>query len=387
MRLLIDSTQVPLARTGVGIYAEHLIEELALLLGSEDTVFVLIQSDDRPMRELVAAYPILHPIVISSALFRNRAMLGLYEQCVLPLVALLYRIDLIHSLHYTFPLICPSRRVVTIHDLTFSLWPKMHTRARRIIMPFFTKMALRRAEGVLFVSDSTRKDAEQVFGVSRNMRCVIPLGVEDKYFLAVVEAQLERTILRLGIDRPYVLFLGTLEPRKNVIRLVQAFELVGKQHTEHLLVIVGGLGWHYEPALQAIDTSPLKGRIRYLGYISESDKIDLIAGCDLLAYPSLYEGFGLPVLEGMAVGVPVVTSNISSLPEVAGDAAILIDPTSVEQIVAAIDSVLSDEIEEDRLRKAGRERAGHFSWKKTAELTYAAYRTLVANSGSRASKS
>lgn len=373
MRILIDSSQIPVARTGVGVYAEHLIREIAALLRPEDMLFVLVQDDDELLLHDIAAQPNVRAIRLRSHFFRSRLLLAFYEQIFLPWVLLYCRIDLIHSLHYTFPFLCPCSRIVTLHDMTFFLWPQMHTRARRIVMPFFIKMALRHAEAILFVSKATRKDAEALFGKGVNLRFVTPLGVDRAYFNRPPDETIASTLSLLKIQKPYVLFLGTLEPRKNVIRLVEAFEHVGQQYHSHTLVIAGGLGWHFEAALQFIENSSMKARIHRLGYVSKQHKHELLAGCDLLAYPSLYEGFGLPVLEGMAAGVPVVTSNVSSLPEVVGDAAATVDPSSKEQISNALELVLSDKIYGDWLRKAGKARAREFTWERTARMTYAAY--------------
>lgn len=373
MRLLIDSTQVPLARTGVGIYAEHLLKELIDLLPPEDVLFVLLQDDDVTLIEILSGRPNVYPLFIPSQFFRYRLALAIYEQCIVPWVLRYYRIDLIHSLHYTFPLACPCSRVVTMHDMTFFLWPQMHTLGRQIVMPFFIKMALRHAEGVLFVSQSTRNDAENLFGTGNNLRCVTPLGVDETYFAVVSQQQIKDTLSRLKVKTHYILFLGTLEPRKNVLRLIQAFELIGEKYPQHILVIAGGLGWNYQPALDAIEQSPLKHRIIHLGYIAAEDKIPLIAGCDLMVYPSLYEGFGLPVLEGMALGIPIITGNTSSLPEVAGDGALTIDTTSVEQIATAMNKMLSDHDYRNKLIQAAKQQARLFPWKRTAELTYASY--------------
>ncbi len=260
-----------------------------------------------------------------------------------------------------------------MHDMTFFLCPKMHTRARRIIMPFFIRMALRHAEGVLFVSESTKRDTEHLFGAGNNLRYVTPLGVDELYFMNLPAARIEDVRARLNVHPPYILFVGTIEPRKNLLRLIRAFEKIAERHLDLSLVIAGGRGWNCEETLQALERSTVNARIRRLGYISEEDKLALTMGCSLLAYPSLYEGFGLPVLEGMAVGVPVVTSNVSSLPEVAGDAAILVDPTSVDKIAAAMDSVLSDNGCNALLRQRGPKQAKNFSWGRTAELTYGAY--------------
>ena len=343
MRILIDSTQIPLDRTGVGIYAEQLIQKLASVLQPQDKLFVLVQDDDIFFRELIQAHENLFPLFISSSIFRNRLMLALYEQCIMPWALLKHRIDIVHSLHYTSPLLCPCPRIVTIHDMTYFLWPRMHTFARRVVMSRFAKLSLRHAEGVLFVSASTQRDAERLFGAGDNFRAVTPLAVDHSDFDDIQPDSISNTLSNLGIRAPYILFLGTLEPRKNLVRLIQAFDQLGPQHSRYSLIIAGKPGWDYDPILDAIERSPQKRRIHRIGYVAAEDKIHLIAGCALLVYPSLYEGFGLPVLEGMAAGVPVITSNASSLPEVTGTAAVLIDPSSAEQIAAAMDSVLSND--------------------------------------------
>lgn len=378
MRILIDSTQIPLGRTGVGIYAEQLIDKLGSILQPQDTLYVLIQDDDQSLRRIIAAHDKIVPLFIPSSIFRNRALLAFYEQCILPLKLRSLRIHIVHSLHYTFPLISPCARAVTIHDLTYFLWPQMHTTARKIVMANFTKLALRHAEAVLFVSQATRNDAERLFGPGKNLRAVTPLAVDQQAFEQISPATIADTLGRLRIATPYILFLGTLEPRKNIARLIHAFNQLGPEHSRYHLVIAGRPGWQFQPILDSIEGSPVKDRIHRLGYVSAADKPALIAGCDLLVYPSLYEGFGLPVLEAMAAGAPVITSAVSSLPEVAGTAAVLVDPASVEQIASAIDSVLSNESYRNRLREAGRQQAHKFSWETTARLTYAAYAALNA---------
>lgn len=377
MRILIDSTPIPVARTGVGIYADHLIEELAAILRPVDRLFVLVQSDDTYLRNLIGRQPNLTAIVVPSSMFRNPLALAWYEQCVLPWILLARRIDLIHSLHYRFPLLCHCPRVVTLHDMTHSLWPEMHTRGRRMAMSKFATLALRRAEGVLFVSDSTRRDAERLAGRGNNFRAVTPLAVDRTAFDEFSAVVVRDSLVRLNIQQPYILFLGTLEPRKNLVRLIHAFESLGPEYAGYRLVVAGKPGWHCDATFDAIENSPSKARIQRLGYVAPEDKGPLIAGCSVLVYPSLYEGFGLPVLEGMAAGIPVITSNISSMPEIAGDAALFIDPLSTERIADAIRSVLSNTTLAQHMRDAGKLRAAKFSWKETARLTYAAYRTTA----------
>ncbi|WP_263970717.1 glycosyltransferase family 4 protein [Leptolyngbya sp. KIOST-1] len=179
-------------------------------------------------------------------------------------------------------------------------------------------------------------------------------------------------------DRPYILFVSTLEPRKNVVRLIQAFDQLKTQHQiNHQLVLVGQKGWQFEPIFEAIAASPWRHHIRHLDYLSDAEVAYCYQNADVFAYPSLYEGFGLPVLEAMTLGCPVVTANTSSLPEVAGDAALMVDPTSVEELAEALGRVIGDRALRQTLIERGYQQADQFSWTRTAKSTLAAYRSLL----------
>src|SRR5277367_6758288 len=154
MRILIDFTPIPIDRTGVGVYAENLIREIALILHPDDLLFVLIQDDEKTIPQIIQNVTNTRIVAIPSRLFRNRAALMMYEQSILPWILLIKRIDVIHSLHYMHPIVSPAARVVTVHDLTHSLWPNMHTRSRRLLMPVFAKRAVKFAEAVIFDSAS-----------------------------------------------------------------------------------------------------------------------------------------------------------------------------------------------------------------------------------------
>jgi glycosyltransferase involved in cell wall biosynthesis len=373
MRIVIDFTQIPRTRTGVGVYADHLVSELPTLLAPDDELFVLIQDDESALRIGAPADPRLHFETISSRIFRNRFALLAYEQIGLPTLLRRLRIDVIHSLHYTFPLFSRAARVVTIHDLTFFLWPQMHTRSRTIVFQPFIRAALGIVEAVVFVSDSTRRDAERLRASSGQVRIVTPLGVAEEAFAQPCEALIRMHLEQLRVGKPYLLFVGTIEPRKNLQLLIEAFDSVAHDFPDVSLVLAGKVGWHSETFDRAIKASKFRDRIRQLGYVDDEQKQALLAGSAALVYPSLYEGFGLPVLEAMALGIPVVTSNVSSLPEVGGDAAMLVDPASPAEIAAAVRNILSDAGLAAQLAKAGPERARAFPWSQTAEKTYAAY--------------
>jgi glycosyltransferase involved in cell wall biosynthesis len=382
MRILVDFTPIPLQRAGAGVYAENLVRRLPSFLGPDDVLFLLLQKDEVTLPPLFAGRKNVRLLFLPSRVFRNRLMSMLSEQLILPWLLLFHKIDVVHTLHYMVPLWAPARRVVTFHDLTHLLRPEMHTRARRLLMPVFVRSGWRFADVILFVSASTRRDAERMLPPRRNgLNTVAPLGVGAEAFHRLSDEDLRDGLRFLEIKQPYLLFIGTIEPRKNLLRIIRAFENIASQFPEHILILAGGLGWGFEPVLAAIAGSPVRERIRHLGYISEENKRVLLAGGDLLVYPSLYEGFGLPVLEAMAAGIPVVTSNISSLPEVVGSAAPMIDPESEEQLTAAMALLLSDRDLAKKYSGLGQQRARMFSWENTAAETYKAYQAAHSAEG------
>jgi glycosyltransferase involved in cell wall biosynthesis len=374
MRVMIDFTQIPLARTGVGVYADHLIEELIALLAPDDTLFVVMQSDEPRVREWAGRGPRVRVVLVPSALLRNRGLLLLFEQVALPAIAAMHGVEVLHSLHYTAPLIASAKRVVTIHDLTFLLFPELHTRGRIMLMPPFIRAAVRRAHGLVFVSESTQRDADRLVPGRRGLAAVAPLGVEVR--CAMTEERIEDALQKLKVRRPFILNVGTIEPRKNVIALVHAFEKIAAHFAELTLVIAGKIGWKHTAILDAMRNSTFADRIRCIGFITDEERSALLEACELFVYPSLYEGFGLPLLEAMAAGAPVIGSNTSSIPEVVGDAGELVDPLDPEALARTMEEILSDAGRRARLRQAGRARAAMFPWRRTAERTYELYRAV-----------
>ena len=258
---------------------------------------------------------------------------------------------------------------VVIYDLVaFVEGAQAQARAARIERVTLAP-ALRRAGVLLCISHATERDLLARYPATAGRTVVTPLAADPIF--AVPRSDLGEVRERLGLARPFVLAAGTLEPRKNLVRLIEAWARVDAP--DHELVLVGPAGWEFEEVLHRARAQ----RVRVLGYVADDLLPALYQLCDAFCYPSLYEGFGLPVLEAMHAGAPVVTSNVSSLPEVAGDAALLVDPRDTEAIRAALEHVLHDPAEHDRLRAAGRTRAASFSWETTAERTLRALRTLT----------
>jgi glycosyltransferase involved in cell wall biosynthesis len=263
--------------------------------------------------------------------------------------------------------------VVTVHDVAFALFPET---ARHLSPRWHAgfRRGIARATRILVPSDATRNDLHERFDVALERIAVVPLGVDAAPFGSAAREDVARVRRRFGVDGPYVVFVGGIEGRKNLPDLVRAFAAL-PQDLGIALVIAGGTvardpgaSRDLEAALRSVPPR-VSERIVRAGYVSDPDKAALLAGAEALTYPSRYEGFGFPILEAMAAGTPVVTSDRSSLPEVAGDAAVLVDPGSPDAIAAGIERVLTDETLRERLRRAGSERAASFTWERTARAT------------------
>ncbi|HEX2026174.1 MAG TPA: glycosyltransferase family 1 protein, partial [Actinomycetota bacterium] len=257
--------------------------------------------------------------------------------------------------------------VVTVHDLAFRLFPSMYPPAWRAVYRAGLRRAVRTAGAIITVSRRTATDLARLTPVDPARIHVVPLAVSVPENPADPEPALDR----LRIPRPYVLFAGTLEPRKNLVRLIRAYRRVALR-LPHALVVAGPLGWRSKRLHRELAV-PGAGRVFVTGRVSDEDLDALFRGADAFVYPSLYEGFGLPVLEAMVRGVPTITSTVSSLPEVAGRAAVLVEPRSVRGLAEAIERLLTDRERAERARREGLERASLFTWDRTARMTLDVY--------------
>jgi glycosyltransferase involved in cell wall biosynthesis len=275
-------------------------------------------------------------------------------------------------LHAPLPAAIPppgadQRLVVTVHDLAFRLYPSLFPPAWRAMYRAGLRRAARHADAIVAISRHTARDLARHARVDPARIHVIPLAAS----LPETDIDPGPVIERLKIPRPYLLFVGTLEPRKNLVRLVRAYRQVAVR-LPHTLVLAGPAGWRTQRLHREL-TLRGPGRVMLTGRVPPADLDALYRGAVAFCYPSLYEGFGLPVLEAMARGVPTVISDAASLPEVAGEAALRASARSVRSLSEALDRILTDRDEADRLGRAGRERAALFSWDQTARMTLRVY--------------
>ncbi|MGA8364125.1 MAG: glycosyltransferase family 1 protein [Solirubrobacteraceae bacterium] len=319
----------------------------------------------------------LLPVVTVPVNARNRVQWVRGEQTLLPRLGARAGVDLVHSLASTGPARGRFRRVVTVHDLIYARFPEAHKGIRDLGMRVLVPLAVRRSDRVIADSQSTQRDLVELLHTDPERIDVAPLGLGALQRSDPLSEPELRRRLQLG-ERRVVLSLSAKRPHKNLLALIGAVAQIPGERRP--LLVLPGYGTAHEAQLrERARALGVEQDVRFLGWLSSEELEGLWQAADAFVYPSLYEGFGLPVLEAMARGVPVACSNASSLPEVAGDAALLFDPREEESIVGALERLLSDRPETERLRARGLERAGQFTWERTARATLASYaRTLPA---------
>jgi len=297
-----------------------------------------------------------------------------WEQLVAPFVLRREHIDLLHAMAFVAPVISPCPTVVTVLDLSFLLYPRAFKVVNRSYLRTMTRLSVRKARQVIAISESTRRDVIAHFGVPASRVHTVYCGV-DRSLRRATEAEIAAFRRRKGLPERFALFVGTIEPRKNIVRLVEAFSALRPWDVDHAhLVIAGAKGWLYDAVFARTQELGLQDRVHFAGYISEAEKPLWYSAATCFCYPSLYEGFGLPPLEAMACGVPVIASNASSLPEVVGDAAITVPPTDTTALADALRSMLTNRVLRQEMAARGLARAARFSWEQAAKQTASIYR-------------
>lgn len=301
-----------------------------------------------------------------------------WEQMLGPLVTRRAGVDVMHFPVNVVSLPPSEPQVVTVHDLAFHHFPEQYPAAKQRYLRLMTRLSVNRARRVIAVSEATRQDIIQLYGLPAERIVTIPngIGAEMQPLPADDVAEFRR---EQGLPEDFLLFLGTLQPRKNLETLLRAYATITNE-VDWPLVVAGGTGWQFDRIFGLVRQLGLVERVRFVGYVASHQLPLWYNAATLFVYPSLYEGFGLPVLEAMACGTPVIAANTSSLPEVVGDAGLLVDPRSARGLASTMLAVAGDGDLRQQLGLRGRARARDFSWTRTAELTVEVYRQALRES-------
>lgn len=300
-----------------------------------------------------------------------------WEQVVLPYLAVRDDLDLLHGMAYALPLASTVSGVVTIYDFTFVHVPDAFPAFNRYYLNLMTRLSARRAAHVCTISQSTRRDAIRLLNVPADRVSVIYPGISDR-FERPSPGDVDSFRCRRGLPDRFVLYLGTLEPRKNVATLIRAYaRLVRADRSVPALVIAGAKGWQFDHVFAEVESLGIADRVHFPGYVPAEEQPHWYAAADVFVYPSRYEGFGLPVAEAMACGTPVITSTAASLPEIVGDAGVMVPPDDESALADELARLLHASEEREALGEAGCKRVSRFSWRQAARRQVAVYQRVT----------
>ena len=359
---------------GIGTYVRNLLRQLARLDQETDYVLLCREAD---VATLSALGPNFRPVVETAGHY------SIAEQFRIPWALRRERVTLFHAPHYVLPPLVPCRSVVTIHDCIHLLFPQyLPNRMALTYARLSLALATRKASRILTVSQASKQDILRFFDVDPDRIDVIPNGIDERFTHPPAADVLERVRERYQLHGPFVLYAGNVKPHKNLERVLEAFHLVRQRDLPDLkLVMIGDDISRYASLRRVVHRYQLHSHVRFLGYLPDDTLGAMYRLASVFVFPSLYEGFGLPPLEAMACGTPVVTSNLSSLPEVTGDAAILVDPYDPEAIAGGLERVLTDPGLHADLQRRGRARAAQFSWEDAARRVRDVYARVGGSCG------
>jgi glycosyltransferase involved in cell wall biosynthesis len=374
MRICIDASPAVHRRAGLGRYAQELTS--ALLAADTDNEYVAFYHSpgDAQIDPPLDRVPHL-TTNLDTKPWRFAALVGQFLR--IPQDRMFPGIDLFHATDHLLPRLTQVKTVFTLHDLIFRLYPEMHKPLNRWFLTLLMPRFLRAADAVIAVSQHTERDALRFYGLDEAKIHVIYEGVNPRFCPAPAE-DVAHVRQVYALPEHFILSLGTIEPRKNLTALLEAYRHLVDRGSDLRLVIAGLKGWLYRGFFQRLHELGLEDHVVFPGFVPEADLPAFYCAADLFVFPSLYEGFGLPVLEAMACGTAVVSSNAASLPEVAGDAALMVDPHSVADLVQAISALSENENLRQELEAKGPRQATKFSWQKAARETMAVYRSVLA---------
>jgi glycosyltransferase involved in cell wall biosynthesis len=357
VRVAIDARK--LRDYGIGTYVRNLLRQLARQDATNEYVILCREADCDALEELG---PRFRPVI------ENAGSYSIAEQFALPIALRRESAELFHAPHYVLPPLTPCRAVVTIHDCIHLRFPQyLPSRVGYAYARAQMWTATHRAARVITVSEASKRDILRYFHVPESRIDVIYNAIDERFWQQPAADEIARVRERYRLDSPFVLYAGNIKPHKNLERLIEAFHLLRQNAAmkDVQLLIIGDEISKYATLRRAVHSHKLHKHVRFFGFVSHQTLAALYRLAAAFVFPSLYEGFGLPPLEAMASGTPVITSNVSSLPEVVGDAALLIDPYEPAAIADAMQRVLDDTALADDLRRRGLVRARTFSWERS----------------------
>jgi len=370
MRIGYEASSIRSRLSGIGFYTASLLNALCSLFPNE--AFAVL-SHRRP------------PIKVASNLIITQKhsfpIKEIWLQLWVPKIVKQHCLDLCHFTNSIAPLYLSSPYVITVHDLSLVRHPEWHPRSRRIWMAQILRPSILRASGVLCDSDATRDDLISWLKLKESKVWVVPLAARNSFFVPRTESDRQAVMARYGIHKPFFLYVGNIEPRKNLSRLLQAFRILNSGETD--LVIAGRRAWLWESIVSEAKHPEIINRVHLLDYVEEGDLPALYQAALAFVYPSLMEGFGLPVLEAMASGTPVVISNIEPLSSLAGDAGWLVPAEDVDHWRSTLSEVIVHDEKRALKAAAGRERAAQFSWARVARETMTCYEKALTGKDGR----
>ena len=380
LRIAIDYTSAVNQNAGIGRFVRSLVG--AVLEQDQTNSYLLLHAAPNPglrPRFPTGANVSRLPLRLSE---RWLNIVWHRAQAPLPIDWLTGPVDVYHSPDFVLAPVRRARSILTVHDLAFLLYPEYADERLRTYLERTVPRSVDRADFVVADSENTRNDVICLLGVEPERVEVVPGGVDPSFRPVDDVARLHEIRRHLGLDdeAPFILWVSTIEPRKNLDGLLEAFAILkSRQSLPHKLVLVGRKGWLWEGIMDKAERSPVRDEIVFPGFIPEGELATLYSAAEMFAFPSHYEGFGLPVLEAMACGTPVVASRASSLPEVVGDAGLQVDPDDPEQLAAALELLALNPSLRDDLRRRGLERAARFTWQAAAAQMLDVYRRVAAS--------
>lgn len=371
----IDGNEANISnKVGIGQYAFELLNQFSKFQIQDSRFQIYLKenpNDEMPEKTMNWQYEVFGP----KKLWTQLALpFKLYTQSQKP--------DIFFTPSHYAPRFSPIPTAISIMDMSFELFPEMFNKDDLYQLQNWTRYSAKNAALIFTISEASKNDIMKIYGISGEKIIVTPLGIREVSSSKYQVVSMEKLQEKYQIGSKYILFVGTLQPRKNIERLIEAFsKLEVRRKTDDLrdlqLVIIGKKGWQYEPILAAPQKFGVEDTVKFLDFVTDDDLPAFYSNATCFVLPSLYEGFGLPVLEAMKYGCPVLTSNVSSLPEAGGDAAVYFDPENVDDITKQIERVLSDSALRKEMAAKGHEQVKKFSWERSAKQTLEALEGVV----------